>query len=65
MLDTMDQSGIQHIRKLVNEGRELRIIFDNFDFKILTNIILKGKSNKVFIIGLHINRYKFNFSFFF
>ena len=50
MLDTMDQSAIHHIRKLVNDGRELRIIFDNFDFKILTNVILKGNTNEVSIM---------------
>lgn len=60
MLDTLDQSAIHHIRKLVSDGCELRIIFDNFDFKILTNIILKGKSNEVFITCRHINTNKFD-----
>lgn len=30
---------------MINEGRELRVSFDNFDFRILTNIIINGYQN--------------------
>ena len=33
------------IKAKVDSGQELRVIFDNFDFRILTNIILRNHRN--------------------
>ena len=33
------------IKAKVDSGQELRVVFDNFDFRILTNIILRNHCN--------------------
>ena len=33
------------IKAKVDSGQELRVVFDNFDFRILTNIILRNHRN--------------------
>lgn len=45
MLDDLGEGLVDHVREKVQEGHELRITFDNFDFRILTNIIVKGYQN--------------------
>ena len=45
MLDDLDGGLIDHIRGKVKEGLELRVTFDNFDFQVLANIIVKGHQN--------------------
>lgn len=45
MLDDLGDGLVDHVRERVQEGHELRITFDNFDFQILTNIIVKGYQN--------------------
>ena len=47
-LRVMDDIGGELIKKLrswVQEGKELRVVFDNFDFKILANIMLSNHRN--------------------
>ena len=44
----MDDIGgglVQKLRSWVREGKEIRIIFDNFDFKVLAKIILQNHRN--------------------
>lgn len=45
MLDDLGDSLVEHIREKVQEGQELRVTFDNFDFQVLANIIVKGHQN--------------------
>lgn len=45
MLDDLGEGLVDHVREKVQEGHELRITFDNFDFRILTNFIFKGYQN--------------------
>lgn len=45
MLDDLGDGIVDHVREKVQEGHELRMTFDNFDFRILTNIIVKGYQN--------------------
>ena len=45
MLDDLGDDFIDHIRGKVQEGRELRVTFDNFDFRVLANIIVNGHQN--------------------
>ena len=45
MLDDLGDGVIDHIRGKVQEGLELRPTFDNFDFRVLANIIVKGHQN--------------------
>ena len=45
MLDDLGDSLVEHIREKVQEGQELRVTFDNFDFRVLANIIVKGHQN--------------------
>ena len=45
MLDDLDDGLIDHIRRKIQEGLELRVTFDKFDFQVLANIIVKGHQN--------------------
>ena len=45
MLDELGAGLIHTIKKMLQDGHELRFTFDNFDFRILTNIIIKGYQN--------------------
>lgn len=45
MLDDLDGGLVDHIRGKVQEGLKLRVTFDNFDFQVLANIIVKGHQN--------------------
>ena len=45
MLDDLGDGLVDHVREKVQQGSELRVTFDNFDFRILTNIIVKGYQN--------------------
>lgn len=45
MLDDLGDGLVEHIKEKVQEGQGLLITFDNFDFRILTNIIVKGYQN--------------------
>jgi hypothetical protein len=47
-VNLMDDAGgnlIDDLKKLVSTEGQLRIVFDNFDFKILANIILRNHRN--------------------
>ena len=44
MLDDQGDGLVELIKEMVQEGQELHITFDNFDFLILTNIV-KGYQN--------------------
>lgn len=45
ILDDLQDGIADHIRKMVDKGKEIRVTFDNFDFRILTNIIINGYQN--------------------
>ena len=45
MLNGLGDSLVDHVRKKVQEGHELRVTFDNFDLSILTKIIVKAYQN--------------------
>ena len=45
MLDDLGDGLVDHVREKVQQGNELRVTFDNFDFRIFTNIIVKGYQN--------------------
>lgn len=44
-LDDLGDGLLDHIREKVQEEKEMRVTFDNFEFRILTNIIVKGYQN--------------------
>jgi hypothetical protein len=44
-LDDLQDGVMDYIKKMVKEGKEIRWTFDNFDFNILTNIIISGYKN--------------------
>ena len=39
-MDDIGGTLVPKLKKLEQEGKQLRIVFDNFDFKILANILL-------------------------
>ena len=40
------QDGVtDYLKKMIKEGKEIRWTFDNFDFNILTNIVISGYKN--------------------
>ena len=45
ILDDLQVGVTDYIRKMVDEGREIRWTSDNFDFRILTNIVISGYKN--------------------
>lgn len=36
---------VPEVRKMVSKGHEIRVVFDNFDFKVLANIMLSNHQN--------------------
>ena len=36
---------LPEVRKMVSKGHEIRVVFDNFDFKVLANIMLSNHQN--------------------
>ena len=45
IMDDLGSNLSSIIKAKVDSGQELRVVFDNFDFRILTNIILRNHRN--------------------
>ena len=45
IIDDLGSNLSSRIKAKVDSGQELRVVFDNFDFRILTNIILRNHRN--------------------
>ena len=45
IMDDLGSNLSSRIKAKVDSGQELRVVFDNFDFRILTNIILRNHRN--------------------
>ena len=45
-MDDVGSNNVKDLQKLVeSEGNQLRIVFDNFDFRVLANIVLPNHRN--------------------
>ena len=45
-MDDVGSNNVKDLQKLVeSEGNQLRIVFDNFDFRVLANVVLPGHKN--------------------
>lgn len=45
VMDGIGANLIQGVRESIAAGKEMRVVFDNIDFKILVNVILKNHRN--------------------
>jgi hypothetical protein len=45
ILDDLQDGVADYIKRMVKEGKEIRWTFENFDFRILTNIVISGYKN--------------------
>ena len=45
IMDDLGSNLSSIIKAKVDSGQELRVVFDNFDFRVLTNIILRNHRN--------------------
>ena len=45
LLDDLHDGVSDYLRQQIQKGKEIRVTFDNFDFRILTNIIISGYKN--------------------
>lgn len=44
-ISTISDGLIPHVRSMIKQGHEVRLVFDNFDFKVLANIMLRNHQN--------------------
>ena len=44
-INAISDNLVPDVRKIVKEGHEIRVVFDNFDFKVLANVMLSNHQN--------------------